>query len=481
MNAADYARYDAVGLADLVARGAVSPGEVLDAALAALDAHNPVLNAVVMRHEDEARAAIAAGLPAGRFRGVPFLLKDLDLALAGTPLTQGSELFRGFVPDRDSTLVARYKAAGLVIFGKTNSAELGLSFTTEPAAYGPTRHPRDPALSPGGSSGGAAAAVASGMVPMAHGTDGGGSIRQPAALTGLFGLKPSRGRTPAGPEASEVFFGLSVSHALTRSVRDSAALLDASAGPDQGDPYAAPQPERPFLAELDRDPPPLRIGLTLRSPLGTPVDPQCLAAARAIGRLCEELGHHVEETDTDYDAPALKAAWRVIVGVNVAPAVALQGERRGLADPLALVEPVNAAWIEEARGKSGVDYLRAVNQLHATARALGRFFARYDVLLSPAVAELPPLLGQMAGAGQSLDAFYDQFWRHGPFTCAFNASGCPAMSVPATLSAEGLPIGAQLGAGFGRDGLLFALAGQLERARPWAGRRPPSPSRTPQP
>jgi amidase len=318
-------------------------------------------------------------------------------------------------------------------------------------------------------------------VPFANASDGAGSIRVPASHGGLFGFKPSRMRNPVGPVVVEVIAGMSTPHCVSWSVRDSAALLDASSGPDQGDPYAVPQPERPFLAELDRDPPPLRIGLTLRSPLGTPVDPECLAATRAMARLCEELGHTVEETDAGYDAAALKAAWRVIVGVNIAPAVALQGERRGLADPLTLVEPVNAAWIEEARGKSAADYLKAVNQLHATARALGRFFARYDVLLSPAAAELPPLLGQMASAGQTLDGFYDQFWQHGPFTCAFNASGCPAMSVPATLSAEGLPIGVQFGAGFGREGLLFALAGQLERARPWADRRPPSLPGTSQP
>jgi amidase len=467
-----YEDHDAVGLAGLVRAGEVTPGELLDAALARIERHDPALNAIVHRFEQLGRDLIAAGLPDGPFTGVPLLLKDTGTALGGTPLTGGSRLLAGVVSPRDGTLAMRLKAAGFVPIGKTNVPEFALSFTTEPEAFGATRNPWDVTRTPGGSSGGAAAAVAVGMVPLAHCSDGAGSIRVPAAHCGLFGFKPSRIRNPLGPDVSEGIAGMSTPHALSRSVRDSAAMLDATSGPDIGDPYAVPPPTRPFAAELAHDPAGLRIGMLTLAPLGTPIAADCLAATADAAKLCAELGHEVEHAVFEHDAAALKQAWRVIAGVGAAQQVTLRQAGLGIADPLALVEPVNAAWVEEGRGWSGRDYMAAVNQLHRTARALGRFFTRYDILLSPTTAEVAPILGHLAGGTRSLDEFYDRFWNHAPFTAAFNAGACPAMSVPLHWTAAGLPVGVHFGAGFGREGVLFALAGQLERARPWFHKRP---------
>lgn len=474
MPLAEYSRLDATALAALVRQREVSACELLETAIAEIERLNPRLNAVVHPFFDKGQEAIAAGLPANSpFEGVPFLLKNTGLDVAGTPLTTGSRLFEDSISQADGTLTARYRKAGLVLIGKTNTPEFALSFTTEPLLFGAARNPWDTSRSPGGSSGGSAAAVASSMIPFAHASDGAGSTRVPASHCGVFGFKPSRGRNPLGPVVFEGIGGMSTPHAVSRSVRDSAALLDATAGPDIGDPYEVAAPERPFLSELERDPCALRIGLVLDSPVGGAVDPQITAAVREAAALCESMGHHVEEqTAAWHDADALKAAWRVIVGVNVAGQVAFQAQRRGIADPLSLVEPVNRAWIAEGRHHGGGAYLQAINQLHRTARALGQFFQRFDLLLSPTTAELPPPLGRLAAPDLSLDAFYERFWDHAPFTAAFNASGYPAMSVPFAQSREGLPIGAHFGAGFGQDGLLFALAGQLERARPWAHRRP---------
>jgi Asp-tRNA(Asn)/Glu-tRNA(Gln) amidotransferase A subunit family amidase len=300
----DLERHDGLGLAALVRRGEVKPQEVLDATIARIEARNPALNAIVTRLYDQARAAVAAGLPDGPFTGVPYLLKDLGALYAGAVTSSGSRLFEGHVADHDSEITARLKRAGLVIAGKTNTPEMGLCPSTEPRAFGPTRNPWRLDTSAGGSSGGAAAAVASGMVPMAHATDGGGSIRIPASCCGLFGLKPTRARNPMGPDAGEGWGGASAGHAVTWSVRDSAALLDATSGPDVGDPYWAPPPAGPFLAEVGRDPGRLRIALTVTPWIDSPVDPECAQAARAATRLCASLGHHVEEA-----RPQVDEAW----------------------------------------------------------------------------------------------------------------------------------------------------------------------------
>jgi amidase len=290
----DYDRYDGLGLAELVRRREVTAGEVLEATIERIEARNPAINAVVLRMYDEAKAAIAAALPPGPFSGVPYLLKDLGAAYAGTPTTGASRFFRDAVPDHDSEMVVRLKRAGLVICGKTNTSEFGLSTSTEPVLFGPTRNPWNLAVSAGGSSGGAAAAVAGGMLPMAHASDGGGSIRIPASCCGLFGLKPTRMRTPMGPDVAEGWNGASISHAVTRSVRDSAALLDATTGPDVGDPYSAPPTKGNFLAEVGAAPGRLKIALATTAWNGSVVDPQCADAAVAAAKLCESLGHHVE-------------------------------------------------------------------------------------------------------------------------------------------------------------------------------------------
>lgn len=470
----DYDAHDALSLADLVRRREVSAGDLLETAIARVEAVDPQLNTVVHRHFDLAEKAIEAGLPDGPFTGVPFLIKNTGIEVQGMKLSTGSALFADVVSPRDGTLAARYRAAGLNLIGKSNTPEFALSFTTESAAFGATRNPWNPAHGPGGSSGGSAAAVAAGIVPMANASDGAGSTRLPASHCGLFGFKPSRMRNPLGPIAVEGIAGMSTPHALSRSVRDNAALLDVSAGPDIGDPFAVPAPTGRFRDAVGRDPGSLRIGMTLASPIGTAVDPEIVATVRRGATFLEDLGHRVEEVpDAGYDAPALMAAWRVIAGVNVAPAVLARGRALGLADPIEALEPVNAEWVREGLTRTGIDYLQAINRLHQTARDLGRFFSRWDVLLSPVTGELAPKIGEMVGRDTTLDAFYQRFWSHGPFTAAFNASGCPAMSVPFGSSSTGLPIGLHLGAAFGADERLFSLAGQIERARPWFATRPP--------
>ena len=471
---ADYEDYDGLGLAALVADRKVTPLEVLETAYAAMLQKEPAVSAISHRFFDLGRAAVAAGLPDGPFRGVPLFVKDAGLAVAGTPTSFGSRLFEGTVCAADDTLATRLKAAGMAPVARTRSPEFALSFTTEPAAFGPTRNPWAADRSAGGSSGGAAAAVAAGIIPLAQASDGAGSIRVPAAHCGVFGFKPSRMRNPVGPRMAEIIAGMGAPHAITRSVRDSAALLDATAGADIGDPYAVAPPVRPFLAETMRDPPPLRIGLVTAPGIGQ----ECAAAVRDAAALCSGLGHHVEEAEIGHDDAALKAAWRLIAGAGLANMIApaLSGITEEAASRL--IEPVNLAWMEEGRGWSALDYVQAVATLHRTGRVLGAFFSRFDVLMSPVTAEIAPPLGFLAGAGMTLDAFFDRFWAHAPFTPIFNATGCPAMSVPLFWTEplagapRGLPVGVHFGAGPGADGLLFALAGQLERARPWAGRRP---------
>jgi amidase len=464
ISAPDYVRHDAVGLADLVVRGEVSASELLDVAIAEVERLNPALNAVVHKHYEEARAVVAAGLPQGRFRGVPFLLKDLDLSLRGAALTEGSRLMAGFTPDFDSTLVSRYKAAGLVIFGRTNSAEFGLSFTTEPLAFGPTRHPRDPSLSAGGSSGGAAAAVASGMVPMAHGTDGGGSIRQPAALNGLFGLKPSRGRTPPGPDRSDIFFGVAVNHALTRSVRDSAALLDATLGYEPGAIFTPPDPPLPYERSVDREPPRLRIAIQRRPFNQTAVEPACLNALEEAARLCEAMGHVVDDDAPDFSDVDLGGALRLLSAAFTADRIATFAAGAGIADPMSLVEPGHADALRSRMNRPASDVVAALNTVREIGRRYDRYFEGHDVIISPvtATAELP--LGWLASDAADFEEIGRRAGAHAPFTAPYNAAGAPAMSMP--FAQGGKPVGVQFAAAFGREDLLFSLAGAIERARP---------------
>jgi amidase/6-aminohexanoate-cyclic-dimer hydrolase len=470
--AIDLAQYDGLGLAELVRRKEISAKELLDAVLARADAVNPALNAIVTRLDDHARAAIAAGLPSGPFTGVPYLLKDLGALLTGAPTSFGSALFDGYVADHDSEITARLRRAGLVIFGKTNTPEMGLSPSTEPRRFGTTRNPWNLAYSAGGSSGGAAAAVAAGILPMAHATDGGGSIRIPAACCGLFGLKPTRARNPMGPDAGEGWGGASVAHAVTRSVRDSAALLDATSGPDVGDPYWAPPPASPFLAEVGRDPGRLRIALTTESFNGAPVHGECAAAARAAANLCASLGHAVEEARPQYDSRALLHAVRIVIAANVR--AALEARAAALGRTLAETDVERQTWgrIAEGASFSAAEYARSIGVMHRTGRAVARFFETWDVLLTPTMCQPPYPLGVLDMSSTDDTAYIDAVLASVGFTSLFNSTGNPAMSVPLATSGEGLPIGVQFAGRFGDEATLLRLAAQLEAVQPWAGRRP---------
>lgn len=472
MGFAEYERHDATGLADLIRRKEISAAEVLDAAMERIERLNPKLNAIVLSMYDQARRQIARGIPGGPFTGVPYALKDLYVLYAGVPTTNGSRLFADVVPDHHSTITERLLAAGFVILGKTNTPEMGLNMTTEPDLLGPTRNPWNPAYSAGGSSGGAGAAVASGMLPAAHATDGGGSIRIPASNCGLFGLKPTRARNPSGPDVGEGWSGLSTGHALTRSVRDSAALLDATHGPAPGDPYAAPPPASPFTAEVGTNPGQLRIALMTAGQMGETIDPECVRAAGDAARLCQSLGHAVEEAVPDYDAPAMRWAVRVVIACNVANVLKLRGQARGRPATEADVE--RATWFlgEEGARTSGSDYARAIQILHATGRRLAAFFARYDVILSPTLAAPPFALHTVDMMTREPARYFDDLFDRIPFTPLYNVTGNPAMSVPLHWTTAGMPVGIHFGARFGDEATLFRLAAQLEQARPWADRYP---------
>jgi amidase len=470
----EYRHRDAVALAQLMRAGDATPAGLIDCAVAEIAAGNAACRAVIHHFPGHARAMVAHGLPTGPLSGVPYVVKDTGLQIAGTPISSGSKLFTSTVCAADDTLATRYARAGLLPLGRTNVPEFALSFTTEGEAHGPAANPWDLRRSTGGSSGGSAAAVAAGMVPIAHAADGAGSIRVPAAHCGVFGFKPSRMRNPMGPEVAEGNAGTSTPHVITRSVRDSATMLDISSGPACGDPYAVPPAPVSFRAVAERDPSRLRIGLVLESPLRLAIDPVCRQAAEQAAMLCQSLGHDVEPARCLYDAAEVFESWRVIAGTQLALRIGkVQALRPGI-DISALIEPVNAALVCEGQGWSGMQYAGAIAALHRSSRAMGAFFERFDLLLSPVTARPAPLLGELAGRDKALQQFFTEFWEHAPFTGVFNTSGCPAMSVPLGWpeDADGrlVPVGVQFGAGFGNDALLFQIAGQLERAAPWAHR-----------
>ncbi len=468
---AEYESYDGLGLAELVANDDVKPEELLDAAIERADARNPVLNAIPYRWDDEARASIAGGLPEGPFRGVPFLLKDLGTPYAGQPMSSGSGLFAEFVADHDSELVSRWTAAGLVIFGRTTSPEFGLTSTTESRLHGETHNPWDLERTPGGSSGGSAAVVAAGVLPLASASDGGGSIRIPASCCGLFGMKPTRGRNPSGPDVGEGWAGMSTAHAVSRSVRDSAALLDATAGPDVGAPYWAQPPARPFLEEVGVDPGKLRIGYVLEAFNGSEVDPDCLAAVADAAELCAGLGHDVEPVAVELDRESWGRASALIVTTSTR--VTVEDRAKDLGREATPDDVERWTWRSATTDEATAgDYARAVRDVHAVGRQVNRYFEEYDVLLSPTMAVPPLELGRLSLDREDQAAFRDDIVRTIGFTSLFNASGNPAMSVPLFWNEEGLPIGLQFAGRYSDEATLFRLAGQLESARPWAERRP---------
>ncbi|MEJ7687006.1 MAG: amidase family protein [Variovorax sp.] len=471
MSFTDYEKHDGLGLAALVRAGELSAAELLEAALARIAARNPALNAVVTPMTQAARDEVARGVLAGQFQGVPFLVKELVAAVAGTATTSASRLYAGQMAGADSEIVARCRRAGLVIAGKTNSPEFGLSPMTESLLYGVTRNPWDLTLSPGGSSGGAAAAVAAGMVPLAHATDGGGSIRIPASCCGLFGLKPTRARSSAGPDGGEGLSGLANQHVVSRSVRDSAALLDAIAGPLPGDPYQAPAPIRPYLDEIHRDPVRLRIGFAHRAPTGGPVDAECRAAVEDAARLCASLGHEVEEASPDFDAQAVARGFAQVFAANTTANIARQ---TGGAMPGAdQVEPLTLALAERGRSLSASDHILNLHALHRQSRRIAAFFERYDIWLTPTLTQTPRPHGWFDIRSSDVDTWLARLNDYLPFTYPFNVTGQPAASVPLYWTEGGVPIGCQIAARYGDEGLLLALAAQLEHARPWFHRRPP--------
>ncbi len=472
MNTDEYQSFDAVGLAALVAADEVSPTELLDVAQRIAADRNPSINALTQDLGAFARSEIDRGLPRGPFHGVPFLLKDQFQQLTGTVTTAGSRVFADSVADHDSTLTARYREAGFVIFAKTSSPELAMSSTTEPTLFGPTRNPWNLDHSAGGSSGGAAAAVAAGIVPVAHASDGGGSIRIPASACGLVGLKPTRGRVPLGPTVFENWAGATCAHVVSRTLRDTAAVLDATAGGELGDSYVCYPHDGTFLAELDRAPGPLRVALMTEPWRPSPVDPEVVAAAETTARQLEALGHHVERAQPHFDVEAVLGAFGVITSTGTAAVLGAAAERRGRPIDEDEVEPTT--WFSYQRGRSlaATAYANAVNAVQAATRQAARFHTGYDILLSPTLATPPPRIGAFVDPDplQMLIAT----GRFAPFTSMMNLTGQPSISLPLARSASGLPIGVMVTSALGTEGLLLRLAAQLEAAAPWpVGVAPP--------
>ena len=470
---AEYEQYDGLGLAGLIQARHVTPDELLDAALARVEARNPLVNAVTMPLYDHARRAIAAGLPDGPFRGVPFLMKDLTAPIAGVPMTRSCRYYADAPPPAaDSTHVARLKAAALVICGRTNTCELGLSLTCEPQLHGATKNPWDPTRISGGSSGGAAAAVGARMLPMAHATDGFGSIRAPAACCGLVGLKPTRGRNTLAPYVGEGLAGLSAEHAVTLSVRDSAALLDATAGPGAGDPYSAPPAARPFRQEVGADPGRLRVAFTTISPNGAKVDAESVRTLAETAKLCADLGHHVEEANPVIEGEAVVPTFLTLVAANTV--VNLAGHpTKGRPAHEDEVEKVTWATAKLGERVSGADYVRATQTAHRLGRQMAAFHSQWDVLLTPGLATLPVALGYLDMMMDDVHEYWRRVFHFSPFTVWFNITGQPAMMLPLGTASSGMPLATQLVGRYGDEATLFRLAAQLEAARPWFDRKPP--------
>lgn len=491
MTITDWGDHDATALADLVRTGAASPRELVDMALSAIDAVNPRLNATVFRMDEAACKAADSPLPEGPFRGVPMVVKDLDGFTAGVPYTMSCRFLEGFVPDHDADVIARLRRAGFIFLAKTNCPELGILGTTEPELRGPTHNPWNLAHSPGGSSGGSAALVASRAVPVGHGGDGGGSIRIPASACGLFGLKTSRGLLPLGPDIGEGWGGYVVPGVLTRSVRDSAAIYDALRGPSPGEPYCGPVLVRSLVDAAASPPGKLRIAVCGTSLFGRTTDPECTAGLGDTVKLLRDLGHDVDEARPEFDRDALVFAYLVQVAASVALEIEDAGHWVKKTPTSAGFEP--ATWFLGQLGEqlNAADLQRSRDHVQVAGRSLGAFFQQYDVMLTPTTAYPAVKLGETSlkpmeriGLGvlrtlpvkpvmmKLLRDLADQSLERVPNTQLFNMTGLPAMSVPLHMSQTGVPFGMQFAAAHGKDGLLLSLASQLEAAKPWIGRRP---------
>lgn len=476
--------FDATAQAELVRLGHVSAHELLGAVIARIEELNPVLNAVIHPLFEKAGAAVEAGLPDGPFRGVPTVLKDFGATSQGDPYHEGTRFLRDakWTASEDSYVVRRLRQAGCAIVGRTNLPELASAATTEPVAYGPTHNPWDTMRSPGGSSGGSAAAVASGMVAIAHATDGGGSIRIPASACALVGLKPSRGRVSPGPDVGENMGGLATDFMLTRSVRDAAGFLEVLAGPELGDPYSAPGSTDAFASKMHRRPSRLRIGLRTEALAMTggsdiAIHPECSAAAEITARLLEDLGHRVDDAyPAELDSEDVTMAMATVVSVESARALDTWSERLGRQLTPQDVDVDNWALAEMGRSTTASAYRRALDRIHLARRRIAEWHSLgFDLLLTPTMADVPPTLGYLAADPAAPLTGSIRSVPFGTFTIGFNLTGQPAISLPLHWSAEGLPVGIQLVSAYGREDLLLRVAAQLEEAQPWSDRRPPVP------
>ncbi len=492
MSFSEYGNYDGLGLAELVRKKKVSPAELVEEAIQRIETHNPKLNAVINKLYERARDTAKSDLPDGPFKGVPFLMKDLMATLEGIPTSMGNKLWKDIPAKTDSELARRWLGSGAIVVGKTNTPEFGLTPYTESETFGPARNPWDTERTPGGSSGGSGAAVAARIVPIASGGDGGGSIRIPSSACGLFGLKPTRGRTPTGPEIGEAWQGFTVEHVLTRSVRDSAAMLDATAGADVGAPYVIPE-AGPFLKEVGKKPGKLKVAFSTKPMLGKNVHSDCVRGVEETVKLLGELGHEVEEAAPLIDGEVYSLAFLTILAGQMRADIEEAAEAAG--------KKVSVDDFDVASFGVGIfgtilkasDYARAMRYLQKVSREIGRFFEEYDVLLTPVLNQPPVKIGELApspsertmiktigrlGANWVLDAMgiikplAAQTFEFIPWTPVFNVTGQPAMSVPLHWNEAGLPIGMHFVGHWGDEATLFRLAGQLEKAKPWADKVP---------
>lgn len=469
---AEYEQYDALGLAELVRKKQVTPEQLLEAAIERVEARNPAVNAVTMKLYDYGRKMIAAGLPDGPFRGVPYLMKDLTSPIAGVRMTRGSKFFADTPPaPADSEHMRRLRKAGLVVFGRTNTCELGLSLTCEPQLHGPTRNPWNTVHISGGSSGGAAAAVAARMLPIAHASDGFGSIRAPAACCGLVGLKPTRSRNTFAPIAGEGLGGVSTEHAVTLTIRDTAALLDATRGAGAGDPYVAPVPARNYLDEVSAKPEKLRIAWTKVAPNGAKVDAECVRLLEQTAKLCGELGHVVEERNPEVEGNAIVPTFLTLASANTVVNLA---SHPTAGRPAREGEVERITWLTAKMGEklSAPDYARATQTAHRLGRQMAAFHADWDILLTPGLASPAVKLGWLDMMMDDVDEYWRRVFHFSPFTVWFNLTGQPGLMLPLAQSTGGLPLAVQLVGRYGDEATLIRLGAQLEQARPWFGRKP---------
>ena len=465
MNDLEYFSYDALGLAELVRTKQISSSELLEIAIGLTEKLDPKLNAVPIKHFELARENLKNNTDSGIFNGVPFLLKDLNNYLKGTVTSGGSRVLENITADHTSELVKRTLDSGLNIFGKTNSPELGLTVTTEPVLYGPTRNPWDLDRSSGGSSGGASSAVAAGIIPMAQASDGGGSIRIPASCCGLFGLKPTRARTPLGPVSLEGWGGQSIFHCVSVSVRDSAALLDVTSGPEKGAPYRSAYQEKSFLEQINIEPGNLKIGYLEDSSIS--VDEDVKEVMNSTIDLCQKLGHSVESTKINFSSEEISLAIITIISSNVSYAVKSQSDQTGREVSNEYFENVTLQMAENGNNFSASDYVNAIKINHRLGQELEKMFDQYDVLLSPVLASPPVKIGTIDMNTNDMKTYVERLTKYSPFTGIFNQSGQPSMSVPLFRTKDNLPVGSMFSAAFGNENLLFSLAGQLEQAQPW--------------